>query len=156
MSFLISGFPRCRSAWFTALLNAHGLRTYHDVYVYEQPTDGTVNVSDPAVAMRDPRAAQNFDTVICLYRDPYEAKQAIETWGHFVYDEEKWDEAIQNIGTFMVFSHAMYHIEDLDSDANVAEIVRLCGAQPDMELIAVFQRLKIEEHLGKAVEHMKT
>lgn len=151
MSYLISGLPRCRTAWLTALLHAHGSRCYHDAYVVGAPLDGSVNIVDPAVACMEPEAASCFDQRICIMRDPDDSRAALERWGGRSLPGHLWDVYLDNIQKYQAYSDKTFQVEDLEDNDIVGEIIELCtNRAASSAIIQTFQLLRIEEHMPKA------
>jgi hypothetical protein len=151
VSYVISGLPRCRTAWLTALLNAHGSRCYHDVYTFNHPVDGSVNCVDPAIACMYPESIVHFDTSICITRLTAASKSALEAWGQMEVPVQVWDVYKRNVQQFKMNAQHHYHVGELESDVIVGEIIKICtNKAPSSELIQIFQHLRIEEHMEKA------
>lgn len=154
MNYLISGMPRCRSAWLTAVLRAHGSRAYHDIYARGFDLNGDYGVVDPAIALFTPNEALDTDptvTKFCLYAD--DLTDRIDALA------KASDTHITDIARLVwAENFCQYrrhvpgiHVDDLDDDERVGEIVKACTRQaPSSDIISTFQLLKIEEHMPKA------
>jgi len=150
--------PRCRTAWLTAVFNALGSRTYHDVYVtkpdYMYPGTRNFGVIDPAVALMDP-----FEALVAfkgypvwhVYADDFDDRiRALEKWSGHPGHPEQIEMYRENLAKFMHQTPG-FHVDLLDDSEQVATLYQTCtGADADMEIIEIFQLLKIEEHYPKA------
>ena len=156
MSFLITGHPRCRTAWLSALLAAHGAPCVHDALIRsaDDIPEGW-GISDPGFALHYPHLStewvnKNNATVVVITRD--NARQAFEDEFGTVSDLA-WERMEDNLTIFMnnVPQHELYTATELTDDEIVGEIITLCTKQePSPQIISTFQQLQITQHLGVA------
>ena len=155
MSFLITGHPRCRTAWLSALLAAHGAPCVHDALIRsaDDIPEGW-GISDPGFALHFPKQTKqwvedNDTTVIVIVRN--NAREAFEREFGKVSDTS-WAVMQHNLYAFRkAVEHHKFYAEDLNDDETVGEIVRLCTKQePSPQIISTFQQLQITQHLGVA------
>ncbi len=153
MRYLISGHPRTRSAWFCALLNAHGSRCYHDALLNEIDLDGDFGISDPGIACLRPDDGIRLTVGkprICILRDHW--RDAFERWVGTALADEEVEKMEANVRQFehTLGTVAIDH-RQLEDNQTVGDLVNLCtGMAPDPELIRIFQQLQIEQHRAKA------
>jgi hypothetical protein len=153
--YLISGMPRCRTAWLTAVLRAHGSVAYHDVYGIGIPLGNDYGVVDPAVALVTPETGLRVyaDTPrLCIAADSLsERLAALASVTGSSPDSEYGRVFQENYDHFARYTHRV-HVSELEDNDIVGEIVRLCTKQaPSFDIISTFQLLKIEEHMPKAM-----
>ena len=155
MSFLITGHPRCRTAWLSALLAAHGAPCVHDALIRsaDDIPEGW-GISDPGFALHFPDVTQRWvdhtnATVIIITRD--RARQAFEEEFGGIPDDS-WEAMSMNLHKFRErVGHHHFEAKHLTDDETVGEIVRLCTKQePSPQIISTFQQLQITQHLGVA------
>lgn len=152
MQYLISGHPRTRTAWLCALLNAHGSLCYHDVRVNSVPMDVDAGIADPSLACLDAAEALKWSEGkprVCLTREDWAI--ALGDWSGVYVLSEMADATEANCMMFAKGANLILPYEGLENDELVKEVVELCTQKPaSMELIKIFQGLKIEQHLHKA------
>jgi hypothetical protein len=154
--FLITGLPRIRSAWFTALLNAHGAPTKHELL----PTEALEQYAgrcDPSAACLYPKRALPFyegHPVVIIERDPACAKGALARWAGIPSEDfTNWHSIFANYEYFCAESPKALrvHYNALNSYANVSAIVEYTtGRRLDQGLFETFDMLQIEQHVAKA------
>jgi len=152
MRYLISGHPRTRTAWLCALMNAHGSLCYHDVRVNFVPLDIDAGIADPGLACLDAveaLAATEGKPRVCLIREDW--VQALDDWCgvHAPPDVAEGYEASCTV--FAKGADLILQYDALENDDVVKEVVELCARKPaSLELIKIFQGMRIEQHLPKA------
>ncbi len=156
MKYLISGMPRCRTAWLTAVLRAHGSRAYHDIYARNITLYGAYGVVDPAVALYTPKegiAAANGHPSLCVVSNSLtERLDALADATNVAFTKGMRRIWAENYAHF-ADNVPNVHVDFLDDDAVVGEIVRHCTKQaPSIDIIQTFQLLHIEERMSKATE----
>ena len=152
MRYLISGNPRTRTAWLCALMNAHGSLCYHDARVNFVPLDIDAGIADPGLAclnLMDALCLTEGKPRISILRDDW--RQSLADWSGFLVSEQQaqiWDKNCAEFAGFSTLSLAMHQLDD---DDVVKEVVEICTHKPaSMELIKIFQGMKIEQNLSKA------
>ena len=95
MKFLVTGFPRTRTAWLSALLSAH----LGKVVPHERLPDEPIGDKrcDPGAAMSYwTQAANHFACapVVFLRRDPHEVRRSLERWAGVKLDDRAWDRSM--------------------------------------------------------------
>lgn len=153
--FLVSGEPRCRTAWLTALLNAHGFLTYHDPLTFGVPILGEYGVCDPALALGAPKSTlRHFlgSPVVCLYSDDplsnIMALMAVYGGKTTLLEQTR---SLNNLEYFKSRVEYLVHVDELEDNEKVANLVTyLTGKPADHRLITIFQGLLITQHVEKA------
>ncbi len=162
--FLISGMPRCRTAWLTAVLNAHGILTYHDVILHRRDVKSDeYGVCDPTLALMFPRqtlAHYAGSPIIRLYADDLNERfDALDAWSHKPLTMKMRRIYRTNYAWFAYNTPDVgIHVNELEDDDVVGEIITTCTrgeVTPSREIISIFQLLKIEEHVKKALKLKK-
>ena len=152
MNYAISGHPRTRTAWLCALLNAHHSFCYHDAIVYKIPLDIHAGIADPGLACIVPAMALQYSEGcprICIARADW--KLALEKVTNVTIPDESAEAIHENFKLYAKHATLRLTAEELDGDGAVEEVIRECTKQPaSLELIKIFQGLKIEQHLAKA------
>lgn len=150
MRFLISGHPRTRTAWLCALINAHGVRCYHDAITNNIPLDTDAGIADPTIACYQPAEGVMACTGprICLLRRDWQ--HAFEKWSGCEVLPSGADRIETNVQSFQRGAKVTLSYELLDDRHVVGDVLKLCGVEPDPELLRVFDQLKIEQHQAKA------
>lgn len=146
--------PRCRTAWLTAVLRAHGSRAYHDVYARGIQLGGDYGVIDPAVALYTPNegiTGYKGDPSFCLVSDSLtERLDALSKATGVTFTADMRRVWAENFANFAIHTPVI-HVKSLEDNNVVAKIVRLCTKQePSFDIISTFQLLRIEEHMPKA------
>lgn len=154
MNYLISGMPRCRTAWLTAVLRAHGSKAYHDAYARGYALDGDYGVVDPAVALYTPNEGLYTDPAtpkFCIFADSLADRlTALEVNAGIKFSKAAFDVFSQNFDHYKQYAIGV-HVDDLEDNDIVGEIVRICtNKAPSSDTISTFQLLKVEEHMSKA------
>ena len=152
MRYLISGHPRTRTAWLCALMNAHGSLCYHDARVNFVPVDVDAGIADASLACLDFTEALKWSEGkprVCLIREDW--VKALGDWSGVYVMPDVADGYEANIMMFAKSADLVLQYEALEDDEMVKEVVELCTQKPaSMELIKIFQQMKIEQHLTKA------
>ncbi len=152
MRYLISGYPRTRTAWFCALLNAHGSCCYHDALTNLIPVDIDAGIADPGLAMLEPAMAIEAcaGTRLAFLRPDWRA--AFEQWSGVKLSNEQVEHYESNVARYVgCLGTVSVQMETLNDDEAVAELVTLCTQEAaSREIIQIFQKLSIEQHLNKA------
>jgi hypothetical protein len=166
--FLLTGLPRIRSAWFTALFNAIQVPCIHEwgySFNYVKSAfhrwvnlHGYRGVCDPSIAVANEQT-ENIELfagrpVVIIDRAPVDAQIAFEDW--IGQPAPNYGALIRNL---WAFEHAAkeakcdimkvsYHT--LDSYDVVADVVKHCCRQPLPHRIwRQFHVLHVEQHLTK-------
>ena len=165
--FLVTGLPRIRSAWLTALFCAHGVRCCHDGLVSFGSLASLESVlkrgaiaglCDPAAACVFPdEAARWFDgsPIVIVDRDPLECRTSVQAWIGQPVDwsviQTKHDRFVALIGP------RAYRVayRNLDCEETVRGLFTFCGVTLDYHLFETFKLLRIEQHLVKAQAQFK-
>jgi hypothetical protein len=155
--YLISGMPRCRTAWLTALLHAHGSRPVHDVYLRHGSIYNVRRpIIDPAVALIQPmQGLRHFQNkpIVGIYSDNVEERieRLLEVM-NLPGDDDKIEMMRRNYQTWYKNVGTHYHVDALEDNQTVADIILKCTGHPgNLDVIETFQLLKIEEHIPKAL-----
>lgn len=148
--FLITGLPRIRSAWLTALLTAVGADVTHESLTGPPFFGGWC---DPTAACVWPEeAAKWIDSRPCVFinRNPLECRVSWEKWAGV--ELGNWQEICTNVAQFsLLTSPVVIEYKDLEEYSTVAHIVKYCvGRYLPKYTWRVFNNLKIEQHLAKA------
>lgn len=147
MSFLITGLPRIRSAWFSALLDCH-----HDAITTFGSLDKTppgIDLCDPSAAVLYPlQALERFDTFVIIQRPEAESRKSIERWSGIDMPNPFWADCLENYQrlidgarekrTLTVDFHNL-------TDERVSAVCNFIGKPQTMSKIRRFQSLKIEQ-----------
>ena len=143
----------------TALFNALGARTVHDVYLTHpqwHQDKGTYGVCDPSVAMLFPEHAHAVNPSLCfnVCADSLEDRlDALDHWSGTPLHPQTRDKYLENYVKYLltVPEGNGFHVDKLNDDDFVADLYLRCtGEYADKEIIKIFQLLKIEEHYPKA------
>ena len=154
MRYLISGMPRCRTAWLTAVLRAHGSRAYHDVYARGIHLGGDYGVVDPAVALYTPEegieAYEHYPS-FCIVSDSLtERLDRLSDTVNIAFTTDMRRVWAENFAHFALHTPTV-HVDELEDNDIVGEIVKQCTKQAaSSDIISTFQLLHIEEHMPKA------
>lgn len=153
MKYLITGHPRTRTAWLSAVMTAHGSPCYHDALTYGVPVGA--GLSDPGAAclyVDDALRIARRIRSVCLRREPQESKESLERWAGITLPEENWARACANVDRFSAeHGGPVVLFEELEDNDVVGEIIRECTRQAaSSELVSLFQRLRIEQNIEKA------
>ena len=154
MRFCISGMPRCRTAWLTALLLAHGSRVYHDAYARGLSLDGQYGVVDPAVALFTPEEGVSKYVgrpSFCIHAESLtERLRALELAAGVTFSDSAMNIFHENFRYYANFTTVVC-LSELEDNDIVGEIVTACTKQvASSDIISTFQLLKVEEHMQKA------
>lgn len=161
--FLITGLPRTRSAWFTALFLALGVDACHEsaarfdsLETFEawlrQP--GLKGWCDPSAACLVPEfAAKLFDgrPIVIVERHPEESCKSLQQWSGlnllgFGAITSRYERFKSLAGDALSVRY-----EDLDRYTVVREIVKHCtGIELPYDLWRTFDLLKVEQYMQKA------
>jgi hypothetical protein len=156
LNYLVSGLPRCRTAWLTALFNAHGSLCYHDVIPQQLPYDIQAGICDPSLACVTPEkalAAAHGKPKVYLFRPLEESIAALEKWWGQGKLRGAKDLFSKNAEIYRLgMEGPKLHVDQLDDNHVVADLVKYCtGKDASKEIIEIFQLLKIEEHRDKSL-----
>jgi hypothetical protein len=150
MRYLITGHPRTRSAWLCALMNAHGSLCYHDALSCQIDPDVDAGIADPTFACFFPDMALAYSCPrVCILRDDW--REAIEQWSGVGVSDEAAEASSVNCDRFArTLGTLSISLASLEDNGQVKEIVELCTSKPaSLEIIQIFQGLKIEQHPEK-------
>lgn len=163
--FLITGFPRMRSAWLAALFSSDLVHCFHDAAHHGsvtgmlnevvKSTSQIVGLCDPSAACVYPQLAIKLfaeSPIVIVRREADDAKQALETWAGM--EMKNWHELGANYDWFArSAAHACWiDYADLDDYFVVSELYRHCtGLLLDKHRFDLFNTLKIEQHREKAI-----
>jgi hypothetical protein len=161
-SYLITGYPRSRSAWLAALFADDNRPCYHEApsQAHAIPATASFGLSDPGAACVYPRRALEVFAqrpILFVRRDPAEAREALERWSGM--ELTNWDAiaaraewfVAQNPPKLMVVQYA-----DLCSYAIINRIgLHLTGKIVKRARFELFDSLQIEQDIAKAVERQK-
>lgn len=149
--------PRCRTAWMTALFNALGVRTVHDVYLTNpqwHQEDSDFGIIDPSVALMFPQHHCIIKKRYCVYANSMvDRLDALDAWSDTPLSQQTRDLYEHNFFKYMLECGygRTFHVNELNDDDFVADLYSRCTSQPaDKGIIQTFQLLKIEEHYPKA------
>jgi hypothetical protein len=161
--FLITGLPRIRSAWFSALLQSLSVDTCHDYqtrfdslsalqrWLHEPALKGWC---DPSAACLLPEfSAVEFDgrPIVIIERDEASSRRAFEQWygeplpqfDTVVANYEQFKSAVR--GSALIVSYT-----DLEQYPTIAQIVGYCtGISLPFKTWQAFDLLRIEQHMPK-------
>ena len=156
--FLITGMLRTRSAWFTALLNAHGYYTEHEQI---KPTNKDIGVCDPTAALIRPDVSiRNYSghPIVFVNREASDSFNAWERFSGYSLPESFRDELIGNANKFITNSNCIVvQYSDLNKVSTVDSVVyHVTRRHLDLDLWRVFDGLKIEQHKDKAMIRFTT
>ena len=148
IDYVISGFPRIRSAWLCALLNAHGSECGHDIL--SGAPIGKDGISDPTIAcFKMPITAE---VRIYIHRDD-SWREAYERFIGFRLDDALVDEWRRNVAEYARTAR-WFNFNDLDTQ--VYDILEFCGVTPSTHIVETFIGMKIEQHLSKAMKRVRS
>lgn len=107
-SYLITGLPRCRSAWLAAVLSTPDLPCVHDRASVGWPIDYAHGLSDPTVACVNPHVIvtsvwRDSVPVVIIERDgkdSYESFRAFASRGGLDVTPDRWDRLVQSFEWF--------------------------------------------------------
>lgn len=158
--YCISGMPRCRTAWLTAVLYAHGAEPQHDIFALNYVVDDLDEIVDPAVALLTPHEAlAKFDMTISLHADSMKDRlDALERSAHkeITLNNSTREVYGDNFLQYHQGAQVRLHVSELEDNQVVAEVIRTCtNKEPSLEIISTFQLLKVEEHMEKAQSTLK-
>lgn len=151
MKFLLTGLPRTRTAWFTALLNAHGFVTKHD-RIGREPL-GDYGRCDPCAACIYPNEALThyYDSpIVVIERNPMHSFSAYMKWSGVPID---WRLVEDNYNWFVTHakSAVMVKFNDLnDYDVVNGLVLHLTHKPLSIDLFETFNLLEIDQHKDKA------
>ena len=160
LPFLITGLPRSRTAWLSAVLTAHGAPCTHDGIVNDIPEGW--GLSDPAAACVFPHRALELvgdNPIVVIFRDENVAMAS------FAYEfGELTDEARESMlrawRLFMDFVEydkrtLFVNFCDLKDNQVVSTVIEYCTGSPSShDIIEAFQLLKITQRPGPAQERL--
>jgi len=162
IKFLITGLPRCRTAWLSAVMCAHGSPCIHDAIIRDCPEGW--GISDPGAATVYPDSALlalgDAPLVIVTCRQLDSRVSFEKEFGNV--SDQSWNVMMQNYLMFkaMVDTRAntlFVPVEELSDDETVGEIVKLCTKQePSLEIISTFQLLQITQNLTEAERRLSS
>lgn len=150
--FVITGLPRCRTAWLGALLATPAVPVYHDLRTY--PPAGTLyGVSDPMLAATpDGDALPSDIPCVFIFRPPQEARAALERAYGVPLDNAIWQRMVDKSSAFISKHRPLLLMLPGLQDSEVLQVVskHLTGKPLDQRRIDTFQALKITQHTTKA------
>lgn len=133
-------------------MNAHGSLCYHDARVNFIPVDVDAGIADPSLACLDAVEALALTEGrprVCLIREDW--VKALGDWCGVYLMPEVADGYEANCTVFAKGADLILPYDTLENNWVVKEVVELCTQKPaSMELIKIFQGMKIEQHLTKA------
>lgn len=166
--FLITGLPRTRTAWFTALFNAIGVPCIHEWgygFQYSKSAfhhwlglNGPRGVCDPSMAC----ATEQAETlelfakcpVVLIERNSIDAQTAFEDW--IGQPTPNYGALVRNVMEFRrglkMVKADLFEVryEQLDDYETIRTIVRHCCGRPlPHNVWRQFDALHIEQHLTK-------
>lgn len=168
IKFLITGYPRMRSAWLAALFSSDRVLCFHDGAhhggvaqllhsVGIAKDHEAVGLFDPCAACVYPRKALelfNGHQIVVVRRDESDSRRALEAWcGHSL---PNWGELRANYQHFTdVAPRSLEWIdfEALDDFTAVSNLYRICtgGLSLDRRRFDLFNTLRIDQHRDKAI-----
>lgn len=167
--FLVTGLPRCRSAWIAALLTAHGAPCLHEpavaygrrVSLKEIFDDGYRGIVYPCAALEyraELAPAFTGRPVVIVDRDEHESRAELERWSDMHFDDAKWAAAVEaNNSIAHAFDVRRVRYADLDKFEIVDRMVRyLTGDSLDPRVFKLFDSLDVQQHKGKALQRLST
>lgn len=159
MKFVITGYPRCRSAWLSAILTAHGSPCLHEPEVLRpgwrdlSEFAGFDGISDPSCTVLYPeQLTKHCYGRPCVYikRDREEAISSLRAWSGLPVDNlDRYTTGLKWFVTHfkpMIVPYAM-----LDDPHWVEAIIQHVTAKPmNPAIFALFDKLDIQQSLPKA------
>jgi hypothetical protein len=161
-SYLITGYPRTRSAWLAALLSEDNRVCYHEAPSQAQPIPATSSfgLSDPGAACLYPqRALEVFRErpIVFVRRDPGEALAALENWSGM--EIPQWDEVKRRCEWFLAQKPPKLMTVEYHDLANYGVINRI-SLHVTSKIVKrarfeLFDSLRIEQDIEKAVARLQ-
>lgn len=136
MDYLVTGYPRTRTAWLASLMGA-----YHDVKSVP-PGYGLCN---PEIACLLPEAV-DCPTVVLL-RSKLEARRSLERWASIRTTDEFWRKLYANVDRFIELNPdaLVLHSSQLNDSGVVVELAEHCGVSLDRAYVDNCQRRYVSE-----------
>jgi hypothetical protein len=168
--FCITGLPRSRTAWLSALLCAHGIETLHERAPFFADLEGLREwlyagtaesphgyVDGLAIIHNAALVKQHFADcpIVVIRRDAADARRSWEAWDRAPISDEAFAEAMAKVSGFCEEAAVRANVlivpyAELESYEAVNRLVMHCTGRPlKVRTWQLFHRLKIEVHRAK-------
>jgi len=152
--YLVTGLPRCRSAWLAAVLSTPEIPCVHAPDDVEWPIVYRHGLSDPCAASLHPRAtldAMAGKPVVVIVRNEEEAWQSFRALGRrgglTIKDRGLWGRWAKNLHQFAAASRAhIVSYNDLSDAKIVQDLAAHLGVSVSLSYVKHMDLLKIEQH----------
>ena len=161
--YLITGLPRCRSAWLAAFLTAHGSPCAHEAAislgrsatlqdVFDAGFEGLCDPGAPLRYRATLEDAMRGCPTVLIRRDARMARASFECWLGQPLPDAGWAMVESSLAWFEeTFSPKVFDFHQLDDERMMEELVwHVLRAPLDHRLFRLFDTLKIEQHKNKA------
>jgi hypothetical protein len=151
LKYLITGTPRSRSAWLSALLTAHGSMCYHDALTNNVSMQVDAGIADPTIGSLQPEAIEYCRGPVVVIHRGREWVNAFERAMGVRLTRTYIEKIEHNILELCERADLVVPYQELENDRTVAQVVELCSTMPaNMKIIRSFQQFTIQQHVEKA------
>lgn len=136
MDYLVTGYPRTRTAWLASLMGA-----YHDV----KSVPAGYGLCNPEIACLSPEAVDC--PVVVLLRSKSEARRSLERWASIKTTDAFWRRLSANVDRFIELNPdaLVLHSNQLANSGVVVALAKHCGVDVDPAYVDNFQQRYISE-----------